>query len=148
MKSSSCFGNASCVTDVWSPYRITPIHWLMAQRRPWRTHVVSLYWRTRHLLLRFLCLHEVAILPFSCDFLAQYYIFRTRILRLHFGNTAELCSPRGEVPCNIAAVNRRACDSLLAMTHTVSVLYVWGFRMHAMQFMGFQNVNFVRISVS
>ncbi len=49
---------ASCVTDVWSPYRITPIHWLMARRRPWRIHVVSLYWRTRHPLLRFLCRKE------------------------------------------------------------------------------------------
>ncbi len=57
-------GNASCVTDVWNPYRITPIHWLMARRRLWRNHVVSLYWRTRHPLLRFLCLHEVVTLPF------------------------------------------------------------------------------------
>ncbi len=29
---------------------------------PWRSYVASLYWRTRHLLLRFLCLHEAAIL--------------------------------------------------------------------------------------
>ncbi len=43
---------------VWSPYRIMPIHWLMARRRPWRAHVVSLYRRTRHLLLRFLCRKE------------------------------------------------------------------------------------------
>ncbi len=61
-------GTPSGVLIVWSPYRITPIHWLMAQRHPWRNHVVSLYWRTRHLLLRFLCLHEAAILPFCCDF--------------------------------------------------------------------------------
>ncbi len=39
------------VPIVWSPYRITPIHWLMVRRCPWRTYVVSLYWRTRHLLL-------------------------------------------------------------------------------------------------
>ncbi len=30
--------------------------------RPQRSYVVSLYWRTRHLLLRFLCLQEAAIL--------------------------------------------------------------------------------------
>ncbi len=30
----------------------------------------------------------------------------------------------------------------------VSVLNVWGFRMHAMQFTGYQNANFVKISVS
>ncbi len=35
--------------------------------------------------------------------------------------TVELCSPCGEVPWSIAAVNRRARDSSLAMTHTVSV---------------------------
>ncbi len=46
------------MTDVWSPYRITPIHLLMARRRLWRNHVVSLYWRTRHPLLRFLCRKE------------------------------------------------------------------------------------------
>ncbi len=57
-ESSSRFGNAFCVTDVWSPYRITPINWLMVRRRPWRTHVVSLYRRMRHLLLRFLCRKE------------------------------------------------------------------------------------------
>ncbi len=55
----SRFGNASCVTDVWSLYRITAIHWLMARRRPWRHHVVSSYWRTRHPLLRFLCRKEL-----------------------------------------------------------------------------------------
>ncbi len=58
------------------PYRITPIHWLMARRRPWRTHVVSPYRRTRHLLLRFLCLHEAFILPFGVAiFLAQIPYF-------------------------------------------------------------------------
>ncbi len=55
---ASRFGNASCVTNVWSPYRITPIHWLMEWCRLWRNHVVSLYWRTRHPLLRFLCRKE------------------------------------------------------------------------------------------
>ncbi len=52
----------------------------MARRRPWHTHVVSLYWQTRHLLLRFLCLHEVAILPFCCDFSGLNITYRTRIL--------------------------------------------------------------------
>ncbi len=59
------------------PYRITPIHWLMARRHPWRTHVVSLYRRTRHLLLRFLCLHEAVILPFVVAiFWPKYHISR------------------------------------------------------------------------
>ncbi len=47
-----------------SPYRITPIHWLMARRRLWRNDVVRSYWRTRHPLLRFLCLHEAVTSPF------------------------------------------------------------------------------------
>ncbi len=51
-------GTPPGVLIVWSPYRITPIHRLMARHRPWRTHVISLYWRTRHLLLRFLCRKE------------------------------------------------------------------------------------------
>ncbi len=53
----------------------------------------------------------------------------------------ELCSLCGEVPWSIAAVNRRARDSSLAMTHTVTALSVWGFRMHEKRFMGSQNEN-------
>ncbi len=134
--SSSRFGNAFCVTDVWSPY----------------THVVNLYRRTRHLLLRFLCLTgrsgHTALR--CCDFLAQkYHISETDYpFALRRLPTVELCSPCGEVPWNIAVVNRRARDSSLAMTHTVSVWNVWGFRMHARRFMGFQNAHFVRISIS
>ncbi len=52
----------------------------MARRHPWRTHVVSLYWRTRHLLLRFLCLHEAVILPFGVAiFLAQIPYFERKL---------------------------------------------------------------------
>ncbi len=53
--------NASGTPSAWpslSPYRITPIHWLMARRRLWRNDVVRSYWRTRHPLLRFLCRKE------------------------------------------------------------------------------------------
>ncbi len=87
--------------------------------------------------------------PSVAIFLAQYNFSDTdspfALWRLH---TAELCSPRGEVPWNIAVVNHRVLDLSRAMTRTVSVLNVWGFRMHARRFMGFRNVNFVRISVS
>ncbi len=49
-ESSSRFGNCvhalpSVCPIVWSPYRITSIHWLMVRRRSWRTHVASLYGR-------------------------------------------------------------------------------------------------------
>ncbi len=53
--------NASGTPSAWpslSPYRITPIHWLMARRLLWRNDVVRSYWRTRHPLLRFLCRKE------------------------------------------------------------------------------------------
>ncbi len=36
----------------------------MARRHLWRNDVVRSYWRTRHPLLRFLCLHEAVTLPF------------------------------------------------------------------------------------
>ncbi len=52
--------------------------------------------------------------------------------------TVELCSPCGEVPWTIAVANRRARDSSPVITLTVSVLNVWGFRMNAMRFMGFE----------
>ncbi len=49
------FWNALGVPIVWNPYRITPIHWLMAQKPPSTFSRRIFYWRTRHLLLRFLC---------------------------------------------------------------------------------------------
>ncbi len=51
----TCFGNALGVPIVWNPYRITPIHWLMAQKPPSTFSRRIFYWRTQHLLLRFLC---------------------------------------------------------------------------------------------
>ncbi len=76
--------------------------------------------------------------PSVAIFLAQYNFSDTdspfALRRLH---TADLCSPRGEVPWNIAVVNRRVLDLSRAMTRTVSVLNVLGFRIHARRFMGF-----------
>ncbi len=68
-------GNAFRVS--LSPYRITPIHWLMARRRLWRNDVVRSYWRTRHPLLRFLCLHEAVILPFVVAISDPTYLLRS-----------------------------------------------------------------------
>ncbi len=56
--------------------------------------------------------------------------------------TVELCSPCSKVPWSSTAVNRRARNSSLAMTHTVSVLSVWGFSMHAKRFMGSEKCTF------
>ncbi len=67
-----------------NPYRITPIHWLMARRRLWRNHVVSSYWRTRHPLLRFLCRKEPCRqreeLGSECS--VSFPIQRTRVTRV------------------------------------------------------------------
>ncbi len=62
--------------------------------------------------------------------------------------SVELCSPRGEVPWNFAAVCHRARVSSLAKTHTVSVFCVWVFRMHVRWFMGPLTAKFATISVS
>ncbi len=109
------------------PYRITPIHWLMARRRAWRTHVVSLYRRTRHLLLRFLCLHEVAMLPFCCDFLAQYYVFRTRILRLHLHCTPFATAYSGTLFSSRSTAMRTdphsKCVKCLGFSHARDAVY-------------------------
>ncbi len=111
-----------------NPYRITPIHWLMARRRLWRNHVVSSYWRTRHPLLRFLCLHEAVTLPF--------------VVAIFWPNLSSAIIHRGEVPWSFAAVNRRA------KTHIVSALSAWGFRIQVTWFTGPRNARFARISVS
>ncbi len=76
------------VPIVWNPYRITPIHWLMARKPPSTFSCRILYWRTCHLLLRFLCLHEAAILALLVAILLTW--FRSNFLglplHLHFGD--------------------------------------------------------------
>ncbi len=97
----------------------------------------TLYRRTHHLLLRFLCLHEAAILALLVA------ILQTRFRSIFLGflsictlatAVAELCSPRGEVLWNIAAAVVQLAVSR-ATTHTVSVLYVWVFCTHVRRFM-------------
>ncbi len=147
---ASHFGNASCVTDVWNPIESRQfIGW-------WRDATPDALTSSAHI-------GERAI--YSSDFSAftkRSYcpsVLRFFWPKYHISNvnypfalrrlpTVELCSPCGEVPWSIAAINHRARDSSLAMTHTVSVLSVWGFHMHAKRFMESQNVHFVRISVS
>ncbi len=85
--------------------------------------------------------------PLLLQFSGPTYILRSSICTLATASV-ELCSPRGEVPWSIAAVNRHAHDSSLAKTHTVSALSAWVFRMHVTRFTGSRNANFARISVS
>ncbi len=131
------------------PYRITPIHWLMARRRPWRTHVSHIGERAIY-SSDFSAFTKRSYCPSVLRFFwPKYHISNMNYpFALRRLPTVELCSPCGEVPWSIAAINHRAHDSSLAMTHTVSVLCVWGFHMHAKRFMESQNVHFVRISVS
>ncbi len=56
----------------------------MARNRLWRNDVVRSYWRTRHPLLRFLCLHEVVTLPFVVAISDPTTTLA--IIRLHFGD--------------------------------------------------------------
>ncbi len=103
-----------------------------------------------HLLLRFyLPSRSGHISPSVAIFLAQsFYHFVDFSICTSATVSAEPCSPSGEVPWSIAVVNRRVIALSRAMTRTVSVLNVWGFRMHARRFTGYQNANFVKISVS
>ncbi len=56
----------------------------MARRRLWRNDVARSYWRTRHPLLRFLCLHEAVTLPFVVAISDP--ITTLAIIHLHFGD--------------------------------------------------------------
>ncbi len=56
----------------------------MARRHLWRNDIVRSYWRTRHPLLRFLCLHEAVTLPFVVAISDPTYLFA--IIHLHFGD--------------------------------------------------------------
>ncbi len=79
--------NASGTPSAWpslNPYRITPIHWLMARRRLWRNDVVRSYWQMRHPLLWFLCLHEAVTLPFVVAISDPTTTLA--IIHLHFGD--------------------------------------------------------------
>ncbi len=87
-----------------NPCRITPIHWLMVRRHLWRNDVVSSYWRARHPLLRFVCLHEAVTLPFVVAISGPNLSLRSSICT-SVTASVELCSPRGEVPWSFAAVN-------------------------------------------
>ncbi len=132
--SFSRVGNASCVTDVWSPYRITPIHWLMARRRLWRNHVVSL-WRTHHPLLRFLCLDEAVTLPFVVAiFWPKNIVFRMRFIHLHFGDClqwnfvllAVKCHGISPLPTAVRAIPsdpHSKCVKCLGFSHARDAVY-------------------------
>ncbi len=118
----------------------------MARMPPSTFSRCILYWWTCHLLLRFLCLHEAAILALLVVILLTRFlsIFLGLPLHLHFGD----CSSRTLFSELWSAMEYRARVLSRAMTRTVSVLSIWVFHMHAMRFMGCQNVHFVKTSIS
>ncbi len=83
------------VPIVWSPYRITPIYWLMARmpsstflcRHPY-TGELAICSSDFSAFLWFLCLHKVAIsaLLFHFFWPDVHIVFFAELLHLHFGN--------------------------------------------------------------
>ncbi len=129
---------------VLNPYRITPIHWLMARRRLWRNDVVRSYWRTRHPLLRFLCLHEAATSPFVVAI--SYPSNNIAIIHLHFGDC--LCGTLFSSRWSAMEFRRCMPPCTRFIARTVSVFCVWVFRTHVRRFMGPLTAKFATISVS
>ncbi len=80
----------------------------MARMPPSTFSRCILYWRTRHLLLRFLCLHEAAILALLVVILLTRFqsIFLGLPLNLHFGD----CSSRTLFSSLWSAMEYRRCQ--------------------------------------
>ncbi len=122
------------VLIVWSPYRITSIHWLMA-RMPWSTFL------RRLLILENAPSAPQISLPSRSNILALLLRFFWPIFIVFFWDSfvctsatavVELCSPRGKVPWSIVAVSRRVLASSWATTRTVNVFKVCFF-LHAQE---------------
>ncbi len=83
----------------------------MARRHLWRNDVVRSYWRTRHPLLRFLCLHEAVTLPFVVAISDPTYLFA--IIHLHFGD----CLSGTSFSSRWSAMEYRRCQPPCARFH-------------------------------
>ncbi len=119
----------------------------MAQKPPSTFSRRILFWRMRHLLLRFLCLHEAAILALLVAILLTRFrsIFpgllsictlATAVAELFSSQWSAMEYHRCQPPC---------ARSMRATTRTVSVSRVWVFCKHARRFMG---CHFVKTSDS
>ncbi len=84
-RSIRCFGNTSCMC--WLSEALIESRQFIRWLHRWRPYIASLYWRTRHLLLRFICLQEAAILALLLRFFWPDFVrFLLGFLRLHFGD--------------------------------------------------------------
>ncbi len=140
--SFSRFGNASCVTDVWSPYRITPIHWLMARRYLWRNHVISLYWRTRHPLLRWTAFTKRSHCPSLLRFSGPKIIY--------FGRNSSICTSATAYSGTLFSLRWSAMEYRRCQPPCAWFIARDDPHSKCIKYLGFSHlsVNFVRISVS
>ncbi len=89
--------------------------------RPRLSHFISLYWRTCHLLLRFLCLHEAAILALLVAILlARFRLISWIPLHLHFSE----CSSGTLFSWQWSAMKYRRCQPPFAVAFRKSAN--WG----------------------
>ncbi len=106
----------------------------MARRRIWRNDVVRSYWRTRHPLLRFLCLHEAVTLPFVVAISDPTYLFcdhpsaLRRLPQWNFVLLAVKCHGVSPLSTAVRAIHRTLWPA------QISKLYVWGLRMQFLWF--------------
>ncbi len=119
----------------------------MAQKPPSTFSRRILFWRMHHLLLRFLCLHEAAILALLVEILLTRF-------RSIFPGLLSICTSATAVAelfsSQWSAMEYHRCQppcarSMRATTRTVSVSRVWVFCMHARRFMEY---HFVKTSDS
>ncbi len=102
-----------------------------------RSHVVSLYWQMHHLLLRFFCLHEAAILALLLRFFWPHFDRFLRIfLRLLFGNCSsgtpfslwwsamEYCRCQPPCSCFIASDDPHSkCVQFMGFSHAREAVF-------------------------
>ncbi len=101
----------------------------MARRRLWRNDVVRSYWRTRHPLLRFLCLHEAVILPFVVAISDPTYLLRSpsalrRLPQWNFVLLAVKCHGISPLSTAVHAIHHSLWPAQISKTNYM-------FRVHA-----------------
>ncbi len=103
----------------------------MARRRLWRNDVVRSYWRTRHPLLRFLCLHEAVTSPFvvAISYPCDYPFALRRLPQWNLFLLAVKCHGVSSLYSAVRAFHR-------SRGPTQCVFCAWVFRTHVRRFMG------------
>ncbi len=97
----------------------------MARRRLWRNDVVRSYWRTRHPLLRFLCLHEAVTLPFVVAISDPTYLLRSpsalrRLPQWNFVLLTVKCHGISPLSTAVRAIHRLALEGFPVVVSCLS----------------------------